>query len=309
MLRKDVKIGFVVGGILIATLIAYVITAGRGKPRTVELAEGETVQQVQPAGSEASATVAEAVPQPDPTPPVASTPDASTPNASAVQTKTPDPFQPSGNRDVWATALNSGTVLMSVTPSASRETTAEPAIANTAVAATEATASGSTASESVPSLLPTTQPAATLVVSEPPQVSRNTRSHVIQKGEILTGIAIAAYGDQKYWKQIAAANPAINPNRLKVGQTIALPEIAAKKERIAGAYNGGVTSPVISKSQYEVKSGDSLRRIAMKLYGREAMWQKIYELNKAQIGADPARLKLHTVLKLPEAPTNAIAGR
>jgi nucleoid-associated protein YgaU len=290
MLRKDVKIGFAVGGILIATLIAYVITAGRGTPKTVELAEGDAPLQVQPAGAETPAPQV----QPEPEKAVVSAPEPK----PETTPKPADPFQPSNSnaRDVWATALNSGTVLMSVTPSA--QTSPEPAVANGAATTTE-----TRTSETPPSLLPPstqpvteTKPLPTVQSTAP----RSGRSHTVQKGETLTMIAIAAYGDQKYWKQIAAANPSINPNKLKIGTTVTLPDLGAKKAQVAGALNGGVSAPVSSRSQYEVQSGDSLRRIAIKLYGKEAMWQQIYELNKSTIGADPARLKLHTLLKLPQ---------
>jgi nucleoid-associated protein YgaU len=41
----------------------------------------------------------------------------------------------------------------------------------------------------------------------------------------------------------------------------------------------------------------------MKLYGTSAKWQAIYDLNKDAIGTDPSKLKLKSVLKLPEPPT------
>jgi len=298
MLRKDVKIGFVVGGILIATLIAYVVVAGRGKPRGVEFAEGDGPLQVQPVGSEEPLATAS---QSDAPKPVPAEPDPAVPS----QAKPTDPFQPSNNtRDVWAAALNSGTVLMSVTPSAP-QTPIEPAVANIAASTPDAKVTETIS----PSLLPpTTQPAEVKTGDTQqgqPTPLRASRTHVIQKGETLTMVAVAVYGDQKYWKQIAAANPSLNPNKLKPGVTVALPDIASKKEHITAALNGGVVTAVDTKKQYQVQSGDSLRRIAVRLYGKEAMWEKIYELNKATIGADPAKLKLHTVLKLPQTPPRA----
>ena len=57
------------------------------------------------------------------------------------------------------------------------------------------------------------------------------------------------------------------------------------------------------QKEYEVQPGDSLAKISMKLYGNGNKWQSIYDLNKEAIGTDPAKVKLHSVLKLPEAPT------
>ncbi len=47
--------------------------------------------------------------------------------------------------------------------------------------------------------------------------------YVIKKGDSLWSIAVAKYGNGNKWKQIAAANPKINPDKVIVGQTITLP--------------------------------------------------------------------------------------
>src|SRR5262249_34491644 len=48
-------------------------------------------------------------------------------------------------------------------------------------------------------------------------------SYTVKKGDTLYGIARQRYGDGKQWTKIAAANPGLKPNTLKVGQTIQLP--------------------------------------------------------------------------------------
>lgn len=48
-------------------------------------------------------------------------------------------------------------------------------------------------------------------------------SYTVKKGDTLYAIAKAKYGSGKEWQKIAAANPGINPNSLKVGQTLTLP--------------------------------------------------------------------------------------
>ena len=45
----------------------------------------------------------------------------------------------------------------------------------------------------------------------------------VKKGESLWSIAQARYGNGNKWKQIAAANPKMDPNRVQAGQTITLP--------------------------------------------------------------------------------------
>jgi nucleoid-associated protein YgaU len=58
-----------------------------------------------------------------------------------------------------------------------------------------------------------------------------------------------------------------------------------------------------SKTQYRVQQGDSLEKIATKLYGKSTKWESLYQANREKIGDDSARLKLGTVLQLPEPPT------
>jgi 5'-nucleotidase len=49
------------------------------------------------------------------------------------------------------------------------------------------------------------------------------KTYVVRKGDTLWGIAQRTYGDGKQYKKIAAANPAIHGDQVKVGQTITLP--------------------------------------------------------------------------------------
>lgn len=56
-----------------------------------------------------------------------------------------------------------------------------------------------------------------------------------------------------------------------------------------------------SAQTYTVQQGDFLSAIAQKFYGdgSEASWRKIYEANKAVIGADPTQLQIGMVLVIP----------
>ena len=47
--------------------------------------------------------------------------------------------------------------------------------------------------------------------------------YTVKAGDTLFHIAATHYGSGGQWKKIAAANPGLNPSKLKVGQTITLP--------------------------------------------------------------------------------------
>jgi 5'-nucleotidase len=55
------------------------------------------------------------------------------------------------------------------------------------------------------------------------KTSASGTKYKVKKGDSLWSIAQAKYGNGNKWKQIAAANPKINPDRVQAGQTITLP--------------------------------------------------------------------------------------
>ena len=59
--------------------------------------------------------------------------------------------------------------------------------------------------------------------SEVASASSGGTKYKIKKGESLWSIAQSHYGNGNKWKQIAAANPGLNPNKIQAGQTITLP--------------------------------------------------------------------------------------
>jgi len=50
------------------------------------------------------------------------------------------------------------------------------------------------------------------------------RMYTIQKGDTFIKLARRFYGEDRRWKDIAAANPQMSPNALKIGQQIVLPD-------------------------------------------------------------------------------------
>jgi nucleoid-associated protein YgaU len=54
------------------------------------------------------------------------------------------------------------------------------------------------------------------------------RTYVVRAGDALTAIARRELGDASRWREIAALNPKVDPDRLLVGQSLALPAGAKK---------------------------------------------------------------------------------
>jgi nucleoid-associated protein YgaU len=91
----------------------------------------------------------------------------------------------------------------------------------------------------------------------------------------------------------AAAVPAPSPQRPPLASPVASPSVAASSP--------AVTATVVEAGgdSYEVQSGDTLATIAQQFYGDGTQWRRIYDANKDAIGADPDKLKLGMMLKIP----------
>ena len=57
----------------------------------------------------------------------------------------------------------------------------------------------------------------------PPAPAAAQKTYTVRRGDTLRAIAKRIYGDEKRWRDIAAANPALNHKKLRQGQIITLP--------------------------------------------------------------------------------------
>lgn len=135
------------------------------------------------------------------------------------------------------------------------------------------------------------------VVADPAMpATAGSRSYVIKSGDTLEAIARAQLGDGQKWRQIASANPGINPNNLKVGQSITIPEGGVEAPRAAGSV--GTATPVEGNA-YTVQKGDTLVALSRKFYGGDGEWKRILEANRSLLKGDPASLKPGMKLTIP----------
>jgi nucleoid-associated protein YgaU len=186
---------------------------------------------------------------------------------------------------------------------------ATPPAGETPAVATNNPTPSNTADMSLSAVTPVAPaPAVSIVPSTQPS---GARLYTIKPGQTLSLIAASIYGNSRFYVAIKRANPNLDANHLKPGQTITLPDISDVKpgpahETTASAVE--TTSGASTGNTYTVQSGDTLYRIAKKLYGSPKQADAIYELNKSSIGADEGRLKLGMVLQLPATAIAASAA-
>jgi nucleoid-associated protein YgaU len=289
-MRKDVKLGFAIGGVLLAVVVVYVLVVSGGdkKADQVSLITGDQNQTSEKTADQKSADDKSAV--------ATNSDQAVDPFKSTSPTTVPSDSDKPKADDRWSAALSSGKlpVMMTETPSPKSTATAlaVSAEANQPARASDSSSTPMVASNTPASVSPTTQPGS------------ESRTHVVQSGETFVSIAQAIYGSSAYYPHLIRANPTIDPRRLKAGMTINVPPISDVKADVTQTSTDHPAVALDGKTEYRVASGDTLSKISLKLYGKRTEADKLYELNKTLIGPDPGKLKVGMLLKLPDVPTS-----
>jgi nucleoid-associated protein YgaU len=115
-----------------------------------------------------------------------------------------------------------------------------------------------------------------------PRIGEKWLTYYIQRGDTLWGIAGSLTGDSRNWQQLVDENNRAylaglstafieNPNRIIPGQKLVVPT------------RWSVSASAI---EYHVSRGESLWRIAERIYGDPLLWHQIYADNRATIN-DP----------------------
>ena len=97
-----------------------------------------------------------------------------------------------------------------------------------------------------------------------PAVSTSEKVHSVQKGDTLSSVA-SSYGTS--WKRLAEYNNISNPNQLKVGQELRIPDSlgsapASCAKRAVPVSSRPVPSSIKQGSSYTIQKGDMLATIA-----------------------------------------------
>jgi len=117
----------------------------------------------------------------------------------------------------------------------------------------------------------------------------------VKEGDNLWKIAEKYYHSGYNWVDIAKENNLRNPDLLLVGREIKIPDVPVRYPQ--GQIAGGESRTHID--HYQVVKGDSLWKIAVKVYGDGYQWTKIYEANQDKIGPNPGLIFSGTNLLIP----------
>ena len=92
----------------------------------------------------------------------------------------------------------------------------------------------------------------------------------VAAGDSLSKIAEKKYGSMELWTVIAKANNISNPNVIYVDSTLKLPaKVDAEKMKVE-----------LTQTSYKVTAGDTLFKIAEKMYGDGSKWTILSKANR-----------------------------
>jgi nucleoid-associated protein YgaU len=156
---------------------------------------------------------------------------------------------------------------------------------------------------------PATLDAETGTVSPPAQITVSSteppvlRRYTVEAGDSLSSIALTVYGSANRWVEIAQANPLVDPNRLRVGQEIKLPDL--RGGAVAAAPGEAGEDLPRRGATYTVKAGDTLSSIAKQYYNSASKWELLYQANRRAIGDDPGNVRVGMELLIPPPASGA----
>lgn len=165
-----------------------------------------------------------------------------------------------------------------------------------------------------------------VVLPPTPEPRPTLLRHKLASGETLSLLAQKYLGKASRWPAIVKANPDLDPNRLRVGAEIVIPDRGALDAELVSARAraprsevrpaarptfipdeyvtsyapDGVTKPVaeLRPDQYRVEKGDTLGAIAQKKLGSVRHANKIFEANR-DLMKNPNDLRVGWVLQIP----------
>ncbi|MEC9476422.1 MAG: LysM peptidoglycan-binding domain-containing protein [Planctomycetota bacterium] len=127
---------------------------------------------------------------------------------------------------------------------------------------------------------------------EPEAVDADYDSWVVRRGDSLWKIAGEVLGDSRRMAEIVAANPRIDPDKLKEGQVLRVPR-TVRREVIPRQESDSLV--------HTVRAGETLVSIARQHYG-VPHWALIQSAN-TKLLSDPDQLRIGMRIKIPPRST------
>jgi len=143
----------------------------------------------------------------------------------------------------------------------------------------------------------TVAPATTTPTAAPKSAAADT--YTVKEGDSIASIWRSISGSERGWEKLLAANPGVDPSRLRIGQVLKVPDHKAAAASEAKETASGTATTKPASGTYTVQSGDTLSRIAAKTLGDSKRWKEIYEANRDTLGNDPSALEVGQSIKIP----------
>jgi nucleoid-associated protein YgaU len=126
--------------------------------------------------------------------------------------------------------------------------------------------------------------------------------HTIRKGDTLGALALHYLGKADA-RPLLAANPGLDPRKLRLGTEIRIPRPRPPDDDDAPSRTSARSDPAPIPTDsparwYTVGPGDSLQRISQKTYGTTRHWRTIYDANRGRLRS-PDWVKEGQALFLP----------
>jgi len=142
--------------------------------------------------------------------------------------------------------------------------------------------------------------------ADPASAANTPGTYTIRPGDTFSSIAIAVFGAERYWIDIADANPGVDAKKVRVGQVIKLPVIdkdapkvgEAKTQAKVDAKTDTKAAAITEAKFHEVKAGENLSSISRRYFNTPDHWRHIYLTNREIIGGDPGKLQAGSKLKI-----------
>lgn len=136
--------------------------------------------------------------------------------------------------------------------------------------------------------------------AEQPSPTRATaassNTHVVKTGETLWSICEEYYKNGYKWTEVAKANGLSDPNLIKTGMSLAMPELKPVAESKPEGQISAASTDSPAEKTYTVVKGDNLWSIAVKQYGNGYKWTDIARANNL---THPGTIHAGNVLTLP----------